>query len=175
MRRLILMSALAAALAGPAGAQTLVDTPPGTAGEAAGITLHEFCLPQFDAEGRSPDRVAALAASVGLNDAMGEWVAPSPAGTTVTAAWIEENGVCRVTVTGPAGAGADLLDAMDGIGWTPMQRGVQASEDIMVDVWTGQPQGIPQPVMIAANRWVSDAEPEGGVRLMLNMLLSSAE
>ncbi|HEY1225386.1 MAG TPA: hypothetical protein VGE54_09180 [Brevundimonas sp.] len=75
-------------------------------------------------------------------------------------------------ILGSAGAGDDLIAAMSQIGWAPQQQGVPTSEDTAADVFTGRPRGYDSELLVVANKWVSAAEPEGSVRMILNIMRS---
>ena len=183
MRRhaLLLAAALALSLlAVPALAQT-----PTTAGQSAGAAMMDFCLPLFGPGPMHADRLSATATMahlsaapagarpIGFDRAQLSLRAPSPADSMVLVFWVADPGVCQILVLGPTGAGADLVAAMPEIGWALQQQAVATGPDTAADVFTGQPRGYDSELVVVANRWVStEAEPDGSVRMILNMMRS---
>lgn len=182
MRCPALLSAAALALSAiacPAPAQT-----PETAGQAAGGVMFDFCLPLFGPGPMHADRLSATASManltaapagarpIGFDRAQLSLLAPSPPDAMVLVFWVADPGVCQILILGPAGAGADLVAAMPEIGWAIQQQGVATSEDTAADVFTGQPRGYDSELLVVANKWVSAAEPEGSVRMILNIMRS---
>lgn len=182
MRSALLSAAVLAlsALTAPAMAQT----PPETAGVAAGITLFDFCVPLFGPGPMHTDRLRATASManlaeapagarpVGFDRAQLSLVAPSPPDAMVLVFWVADPGVCQILILGSAGAGDDLIAAMPQIGWTPRQQGVATGPDTAADVFSGQPRGYDSELLVVANKWVSAAEPDGSVRMILNVMRS---
>lgn len=182
MRRPALLSAAVlafSALAAPTVAQT-----PETAGQAAGGAMFDFCLPLFGPGPMHADRLSATASManltaapagarpIGFDRAQLSLLAPSPPDAMVLVFWVADPGVCQIVILGSAGAGDDLIAAMSQIGWAPQQQGVPTSEDTAADVFTGRPRGYDSELLVVANKWVSAAEPEGSVRMILNIMRS---
>ncbi len=167
------------ALMSPALAQT-----PETAGQSAGGALFDFCMPLFGPGPMHADRLGATASMAGLTAAPAgarpigfdraqlSLRAPSPPDAMVLVFWVADPGVCQILILGSAGAGEDLIAAMPRIGWAPQQQGVATSPDTAADVFTGQPRGYDSELTVVANRWVSAAEPDGSVRMILNVMRS---
>lgn len=167
------------ALAAPAMAQTAE-----TAGQAAGGVLFDFCMPLFGPGPMHADRLSATATManltaaptgarpVGLDAAQLSLQAPSPPDSMVLVFWVADPGICQILVLGSAGAGGDLIAAMPQLGWTAQQQAVPTGPDTAADVFIGQPRGYDSALLVVANKWVSDAEPEGSVRLIMNVMRS---
>lgn len=177
-----LLSAAALALSVltvPAAAQT-----PATAGQAAGGALFDFCLPLFGPGPMHADRLGATASLAGLTAAPAgarpvgfdraqlSLLAPSPPDAMVLVFWVADPGVCQIMILGSPGAGDDLVAALPEIGWAAQQQGVPTSRDTAADVFSGQPRGYDSELVVVANKWVSAAEPEGSVRMILNVMRS---
>lgn len=167
------------ALTAPALAQT-----PETAGQAAGRAMFDFCLPLFGPGPMHADRLSATASManlttapagarpIGFERAQLSLMAPSPPDAMVLVFWVADPGVCQILILGSANAGGDLIAAMPQLGWTPQQQGVPTSEDTAADVFTGQPRGYDSELLVVANKWISAAEPDGYVRMILNVMRS---
>lgn len=181
MRPALLSAAVMAlsALTAPVLAQT-----PATAGQAAGGVLFDFCLPLFGPGPMHSDRLSATASMAGLTAAPAgaralgferaqlSLLAPSPPDAMVLVFWIADPGVCQILILGSAGAGDDLIAAMPRIGWTPRQQAEATSPDTVADVFIAQPRGYDSELTVVTNRWVSAAEPNGSVRMILNVMRS---
>lgn len=161
---------IASALMAAVMALSLPQGGPETAGEAAGRAVHDVCLGLFDGRPADAARLGAAVRTAGLGGAAPDWRIYDAADGAVSIGWDAATTSCQVRVTGPSGAAADLLEEMTGIGWTELQRGAATGDDTAVDVWTGQPQGVDAPLLVVANRWTSDAEPEDGLRMVLVVL-----
>ncbi len=168
------------ALSAPAMAQGA----PETAGQAAGAALFDFCMPLFGPGPMHADRLSATASMaslsaapagarpIGFDRAQLSLLAPSPPDAMVLVFWVADPGVCQILILGSAGAGEDLIAAMPQIGWSPQQQGVSTGPDTAADVFTGQPRGYDSELLVVANKWVSAAEPDGHVRIILNVMRS---
>lgn len=181
MRPALLSAAVLAlsTFAVPALAQT-----PETAGQAAGAAMFDFCLPLFGPGPMHPDRLSATASManltaapagarpVGLERAQLSLLAPSPPDAMVLVFWVADPGVCQILILGSAGAGGDLVAAMPQLGWTLQQQAVPTSPDMAADVFTGQPRGYDSELLVVANKWISEGEPGGSVRMILNVMRS---
>lgn len=183
MRRPALLSAAVLALSAFA-APTMAQTP-ATAGQSAGAAMMDFCLPLFGPGPMHADRLSATASMahlatapagarpIGFDRAQLSLRAPSPSDSMVLVFWVADPGVCQILILGPAGAGADLVAAMPEIGWALQQQAVATGPDTAADVFTGQPRGYDSALVVVANRWVStEAEPDGHVRMILNVMRS---
>lgn len=170
----------AAVAASPAAAQTSAAA--ATPGEAAAHALYEFCLPLFGPGAVHADRISATAsmaaltpaprsaAPLGLPRPQAAFTVPAPAGSRITAFWISEPTVCQIIILGPPGAGLDLLESLTPTGWTLVQQGVSTGPDTAGDAWIAQPRGYDQELVLVANRWISETPPQGGVRLVINLM-----
>lgn len=181
MRPALLSAAVLAlsSLTAPAMAQT-----PTSAGQAAGGVLFDFCLPLFGPGPMHADRLSAtatlanLAAApararpIGFERAELSLLAPSPPDAMVLVFWVADPGVCQILILGSAGAGDDLVAALPQIGWEPQQQGIATGPDTAADVFRGQPHGFDSELLVVANKWVSAAEPNGSVRMILNVMRS---
>lgn len=179
LRSVLFAAALMAlsVLALPTQAQT-----PATAGQAAGRAMFDFCLPLFGPGPMHADRIGATASLAGLtaapagarplgfDRAQASFRATSPSDSMVLAFWIPETGVCQILVLGPVDAGGDLIAALPQLGWTLRQQGAPTGPDTAADAFTARPRGYDSELLVVANRWVSQNEPEGSVRLILNMM-----
>ena len=167
------------AMTAPALAQT-----PTTAGQAAGGAMFDFCLPLFGPGPMHADRLSATASMasltaapagarpIGFERAQLSLRAPSPPDAMVLVFWVADPGVCQILILGSAGAGDDLIAALPQLGWVPQQQGVATGPDTAADVFTGQPRGYDSALVVVANKWVSTAEPNGSVRIILNVMRS---
>ena len=52
------------------------------------------------------------------------------------------------------------------------QQAVPTSPDTAADVFTGQPRGYDSELLVVANTWISEGEPGGSVRMILNVMRS---
>lgn len=184
MVRAVLFAALAAALSASASPTLAQSQAPAaaTAGQAAGRAMFDFCLPLFGPGPMHADRIGATASLAGLSSApagarplgferaQSSFRAPAPSDSMVLAFWVPEAGVCQILVLGPAEAGGDLIAALPQLGWTLRQQGARTGPDTAADAFTAQPRGYDSELLVIANRWVSDREPETPVRLILNMM-----
>lgn len=176
MRLSAISAVVILAFAGPAMAQAP------TAGEVAGGAMMDFCLPLFGPGAMHADRISATASMAGLSPAPGgarpvgferaqmSLVARSSADSMVLVYWVANAGTCQIVVLGERGAGDDLVAALPQIGWTPTQTGVATGPNTAADIFSGQPRGYDSELMVVANRWVSQTEPAGYVRLVVNMM-----
>lgn len=173
------VAALAALIASPVHAQT--PPAPATPGQAAAGALYEFCLPLFGPGAVHADRISATAAMAGMSSAprgaapigfdhaQAAYVAPSPAGSNIVVFWVSDPATCQIIVLGSSGAD-DLLSALTSMGWTPAQQNVQTGPDTVADVWTGQPRGFDQRLVLVANRPTGGGGRSGGVKLVMNLM-----
>lgn len=186
MVRTVLFAVVVAALsvsASPVLAQSQAPVP-ATAGQAAGGAMFDFCLPLFGPGPMHADRLGATASManltaapagarpIGFDRAQLSLLAPSPPDAMVLVFWVADPGVCQILILGSAGAGDDLIAALPQIGWAPQQQGVATGPDTAADVFTGWPRGYDSELVVIANKWVSAADPNGSVRIILNVMRS---
>lgn len=153
-----------------------------TAGQAAAGVLYQYCLPLFSPGPVHADRIRATAdmaqltpapegaRPMGFPQADAGYIAASPGDTVVLTFWVGNPGVCQIVLLGDKGVGDDLLASMNEIGWMPQQQDVPSGPDTVASVWSAQPRGYDNPILVVANRWASEAEPVAGVRLVINVM-----
>ncbi len=175
-----LLSAAVLALSAMAAPGMTQERP--NADQAAAAVLYQYCVPLFAPGPVHGDRINATASMaqltpapdgarpLGFPRADAGYVAASPGDTAVLVFWIGDPGVCQIVLLGPAGVGDGLLGSMTEVGWQPQQQNVASGEDTAASVWTAQPRGYDTPLLVVANRWTSEEEPVGGVRLVINVM-----
>jgi len=149
--------------------------------EALAKSAAQFCAPFFGGQAFSVDAAKAQARAAGLLEGVsvqpmgldGNGVgfhAETPDGTGVEVFYMSDAKACQMQAFGPAGTGQGFLNGLAKAGWAPAQTGIAASPDITVDVYVGRPAGAAEDLLLVVNRWTGAAEPQGGMRLIVNMM-----
>lgn len=129
MRLLLLAVAMVSlALGGPASAQSSDPA------EAAEHILHNVCLPLYDGQDVTPERLSQVAGGQGLAEREGRWLARLGAEHGLIVDWTESNRTCRITAMGTPPIADALMVRMQAAGWHSAQQRQPVEEGGVVDI-----------------------------------------
>jgi len=129
MRLLLLAAAIVSlALGGAASAQSSDPA------EAAEYILNNVCLPLYDGQAVTPQRLSQVAGGQGLTEREGRWLARLGAEHGLIVTWTDSNRTCQITAVGTPLIAEALIVRMQAAGWHSAQQRQPVVEGGVADI-----------------------------------------